>query len=91
LEGEIGSLEIGKRADLAVVNLQRLHSVPSEYDPLSALVYSAGPADVETVLIDGKVILKDGELLTLKEESVVENVRREIGPLLQRAGVSVAV
>jgi cytosine/adenosine deaminase-related metal-dependent hydrolase len=91
LEGEIGSLEIGKRADLAVVNLQRLHSVPSEYDPLSALVYSAAPADVETVLIDGRVILRDGELLTLKEESVVENVRREIGPLLQRAGVSVAV
>lgn len=91
LEREIGSLEIGKRADVTVVNLQRLHCVPSEYDPLSALVYSAGPADVQAVLIDGKVLLKDGELLTLKEQSVVENVRQEIGPLLKRAGVSVAV
>src|SRR6476660_1097959 len=50
LDAEIGSIEVGKRADLAVVRLDRLHSIPVE-DAVSAVVYSAQPDDVDSVLI----------------------------------------
>src|SRR5437588_4585035 len=71
LEEEIGSLEAGKRADVIVVNLDQLHSSPQR-DIVSALVYSAVPSDVRTTTIDGQVLMRDGELLTMYEASVVE-------------------
>src|SRR5919112_2654540 len=52
LEQEVGSLEIGKRADVAIVNLNRLHSTPRPADLVSSIVYSAQATDVETVIID---------------------------------------
>src|SRR5436190_5669375 len=55
LEKEIGSLETGKRADVIVVDLARLQSTPAP-DVMSALVYSALPSDVRTVIIDGRVV-----------------------------------
>ncbi len=63
LESEIGSLEPGKRADLAVVRLDRLHATPVG-DVVSALVYSAQADDVETVIIDGRVLMHERKLLT---------------------------
>ena len=88
LEKEIGSLEAGKRADVIVVKLDRLHSSPHR-EVVSTLVYSAQPADVTTTIIDGRVLMRDSELLTLNEASVVEEANREGGALAQRAGVSV--
>lgn len=76
LEAEIGSIEVGKRADLAVVRLDRLHATPVE-DVVSALVYSAQPDDVETVIIDGESVLREGKLLTLNELEVISSARSE--------------
>ena len=87
LEKEIGSLEIGKRADVIVVDLARPHSIPVREDLVSALVYSAGSSDVRTTIIDGRVVMRDGELLTLNEADVIADANREAGALTKRAGL----
>jgi len=87
LEKEIGSLEVGKRADVIVVKLDQLHSSPRR-DIVSSLVYSAVAPDVRTTIVDGQVLLCDGELLTLNEVSVIEEANREASALAQRAGVT---
>ena len=88
LGSEIGSLEIGKRADVIIVNLESLHMTPKPIDPVSALVYSAGPADVETVIIDGRLVLRERKLLTLDERELIRTSRKEAELLLARAGIS---
>jgi 5-methylthioadenosine/S-adenosylhomocysteine deaminase len=87
LEKQIGTLEAGRHADVIVVNLDSLHSTPSSHDPASALVYSAQTSDVRRVVIDGRVVMKDRELLTLDESSVVQNANQEAAELIKRAGI----
>lgn len=84
LDGEIGSLEVGKRADMIVVDLAQLHSSPQS-DVVSSLVYSAQAADVRTTIIDGRVVMRDRGLLTLDETVVMSNANREAGDLRARA------
>jgi 5-methylthioadenosine/S-adenosylhomocysteine deaminase len=86
LENQIGTLEAGKLADVTVVNLNELHSSPYS-DPISALVYSAQTADVRSVVIAGKLVMNDRKLLTLNEESVLQDANRERVELLKRAGI----
>jgi 5-methylthioadenosine/S-adenosylhomocysteine deaminase len=86
LEKEIGSLEIGKRADVIVVDLAQPHSSPQRDDVLSALVYSAGSSDVRATIIDGRVVMRGGELLTLNEADVIAEANREASALAERAG-----
>ena len=88
LEKEIGSLEIGKRADVIVVDLAQSHSSPQRDDVVSALVYSAGSSDVRTTIIDGRVMMRDGGLLTLNEADVIAEANREAEALAERAGLS---
>ncbi|MDT4954795.1 MAG: 5-methylthioadenosine/S-adenosylhomocysteine deaminase [Acidobacteriota bacterium] len=87
LEHEIGSLETGKRADVIIVNLDCLHSTPRPADLISAIVYSAEASDVQTVMIDGELVMRERELLTLDEREVIETANREAGLLLERAGI----
>src|SRR5216683_537979 len=89
LEKEIGSVEIGKRADVIVVNLAQSHSIPARDDVISALVYSAGSSDVRTTIIDGRVVMRAGQLLTLNEADVIAEANREAIALAERAGLSV--
>ncbi|HEX3231379.1 MAG TPA: 5'-deoxyadenosine deaminase, partial [Pyrinomonadaceae bacterium] len=88
LEQEIGSIETGKRADMIVVDLNQLHSIPSP-DVVSALVYSAQAADVRTTIIDGRLVMRDRQLLTLNESTVIDEANREASALAARARVSV--
>ena len=74
LDGEVGSLEVGKRADLSVVRLDRLHATPVK-DVVSALVYSAQTEDVDTVLIDGELVMRERKLLTIDERDTIESAR----------------
>jgi 5-methylthioadenosine/S-adenosylhomocysteine deaminase len=87
LEKEIGSLEVGKRADVILVDLARAHSSPQRDDVVSALVYSAGGSDVRMTIIEGRVLTRDGELLTLNEADVIAEANRESGALTERAGL----
>ncbi|HEV2828158.1 MAG TPA: 5'-deoxyadenosine deaminase [Pyrinomonadaceae bacterium] len=88
LEQDIGTLATGKRADLIAVNLNTLHSAPYANDPVSAVVYSAQISDVQTVLIDGQLVMSDRKLHTLDEESVLEETNRERAALMKRAGIA---
>ncbi|HEV3470563.1 MAG TPA: 5'-deoxyadenosine deaminase [Pyrinomonadaceae bacterium] len=87
LDAEVGSLEVGKRADLTVLDLERLHLTPRP-DPVSTVVYAAEAADVRTVLIDGRFVLRDGELQTLDEREVIREARSQGESLAARAGIS---
>lgn len=74
LENEIGSIETGKRADLQLLNLNGLHTTPQP-DPVSTIVYAARASDVETVIIDGQIVMRDGRVMTLEEEEVIQRAR----------------
>ena len=69
LENLIGSIEVGKRADLAIVDLDRLNQTPY-FNIYSALVYSTKAADVRTVIINGRIVMLDRRLLTLNESVI---------------------
>ena len=77
LEGAIGSLEVGKRGDLVVVAADRPHQQPQspERNPYSLLVYATKASDVRTVIVDGTVVVREGEVLTLDAAEVIEDAR----------------
>ena len=87
LEAEIGSLEAGKRADVALVNLNRLHTSPAA-EIVSSLVYAAEASDVQSVIIDGRVVMRDRELLTIDETETVAEANAQSELLLARAGLT---
>jgi len=74
LEKEIGSLEPGKKADLILINLNKPNAVPM-YDVYSQLAYALKASDVETVIIGGRVVMRDRNLLTLREVEILSKAR----------------
>jgi 5-methylthioadenosine/S-adenosylhomocysteine deaminase len=74
-EKELGSLEAGKLADLIVVRMDRPRQTPM-YDPISHLVYVTRGDDVETTIVNGKPLLRDGKVLTLDEAKVLGAARQ---------------
>ncbi len=87
LENEIGSLEIGKRADVIVVSLNEAHSIPRSRQLASALVYTAQASDVRDVVIDGAVVLRERKLAGAKEDSVLAEATLQRKELMLRAGI----
>lgn len=87
LDQEIGSLEAGKRADIAIINLANIHMTPRPADPISTVVYAAQASDVRTVIIDGQPVMLDRQLLTLDEREVMDDAEREASLLLGRANL----
>ncbi len=75
LQNEVGSIEVGKRADLIVVDRGGAHSTPSSSDVVSALVYSGKSADVRDVIVDGRVLMRERQVLTMDEAQVIEAAR----------------
>lgn len=73
LDKEIGSLEVGKKADIIVIDLQAPHLVPL-YNPYSTLVYSANGGDVKDVVVNGKILMKDRRPLTLDPDEIMDRV-----------------
>lgn len=69
-----GSLEAGKKADIIILGLNKPHLTPL-YNEYSHLVYAASGADVDTVLINGKLVMENRKLLTIDETEVMQNVR----------------
>src|SRR5437867_10994840 len=74
LEEEIGSIEKGKRADLVIVERDALNQIPL-YNLYSDLVYATKASDVETVIINGKIVMRDRRLLTLDETAIKASAR----------------
>ena len=74
MEKEIGSLEVGKKADFAVIDLNQPNAVPM-YDVYAQLAYALKASDVETVVIAGQVVMRDHKLLTVQENEVLKKAR----------------
>ena len=89
MEDEIGSLEIVKKADLVIFNsMLSPKSIPL-HNPVSTLVYSASMHNVESVLVDGNVILENGKVTTIEsEEQVLLNAQHAAEELCKRANVT---
>jgi 5-methylthioadenosine/S-adenosylhomocysteine deaminase len=75
LEDKIGSIEIGKSADIIAINLKSLNTVPT-YHPLSQIIYSASNRQVSDVWIAGRQLLKDGTLVHVDEEGLFANIKK---------------
>src|SRR5580700_8269238 len=74
MEKEIGSLEAGKKADLILISLDEPNAVPM-YDVYAQIAYSLKGSDVETVVIGGRVVMRERKLLTVDEPAVLEKAR----------------
>ena len=82
-EDEIGSLEVGKKADITVLNTRMPQWQPL-YNPVSNLVYSATGASVDTVICDGKVLMEGRQLKTINEDEVYREVARITPGILKK-------
>lgn len=89
LQKDLGSIEVGKKADLILVSLKKPHLTPA-LNPVSHLVYAAEGPDVETVIIDGKIMMENRIVKTFDEEKVIQEANRRGEKLLERAGVQIA-
>ncbi len=91
-EDDLGTLEVGKKADLLVVDTQRAHLVPAGRI-LSAVVHSGHPGDIESVMVDGRFVMRDRTVLTMDEEAVIREAdavgRRVWSQVLEAGPVTV--
>lgn len=87
LDADIGSIEVGKFADLCVLDLRRAHAVGTE-DVYTQLVYSARSSDVRIVLVGGRIVVEGGKLISFSEADAVAEAERQRAALLKRAGFS---
>jgi 5-methylthioadenosine/S-adenosylhomocysteine deaminase len=74
LEDQIGSIEVGKCADIIILDTNKPHWIPL-YNPYSQIVYGAAAADVSTSIIGGRVVMRDRKLLTMDLSVIAREVR----------------
>lgn len=86
LETEIGSVELGKRADLILIGRDSAAVAPDPY-PYSTIVYAAGPSDVRLTMVDGELLVRDGSAMRLDAAAVAADARREAHMLAARASL----
>lgn len=82
LEKEIGSLEVGKKADVILIDLDKPHLLPV-HDIYSTLAYSVNGADVEMVIINGKIVMENRHMLTVDEELVKQELNKVVKRLFE--------
>lgn len=89
LDKQIGSIEVGKLADLILLQRTGLHNQPNVgSDPVSQVVYQHQAADVDTVVVNGEVLLRQGSFLNLDVDEVRERAARSAARVAQRAGIT---
>jgi cytosine/adenosine deaminase-related metal-dependent hydrolase len=84
LDADVGSIEVGKRADLILIERDRPH-LASAPDPMSAIVYAARPSDVRMTVVDGEILVDDFRLVRGDVSAIVADGRREAQALAARA------
>jgi 5-methylthioadenosine/S-adenosylhomocysteine deaminase len=91
-DNEIGSLEKGKKADIILVDLKKPHLTPilrkPKFNVVSLLVYSAVGDDVDTMIVDGKIIMLHRKILTLDEAKIMEEAQVAAEELIESTGVA---
>src|SRR5213594_4476247 len=84
VEGEIGSIEVGKRADLAVVSLKGAHTTPFYPETvIRHLVYNGRGSDVEATIVDGQVLMSGGVVRTVDEADVIARAQETARELFE--------
>ena len=83
LEKTVGSLEVGKKADIILIDFRKPHLTPL-HDPYANIVYSARGSDVDTVIVDGKILMEERKVKTLDELEVMQKAQRTASDLLTR-------
>jgi len=83
LQHEIGSIEVGKKADLIILDLTKARTTPN-FDPVASLVYSSRGSDVETVIVDGEFLMKDRSVKVFEEEEILRRAQRSATALVER-------
>ncbi|KAI4661858.1 uncharacterized protein J4E78_004648 [Alternaria triticimaculans] len=94
LEDGIGSLEVGKKADIVVVEPKSASCAPWDpneqasggIDPITVLIHSSG-ADVDTVLVDGQLLVSNGKLLHIDEETIIQKAKKSVADIRKRSDV----
>jgi cytosine/adenosine deaminase-related metal-dependent hydrolase len=86
IDDKVGSLEQGKLADVILINLHELGLTPHT-NPLSNVVYSGNGEYVDTVIVNGRLLMRERRLLTLDEEEVMRTAREHSTALMERAGI----
>jgi cytosine/adenosine deaminase-related metal-dependent hydrolase len=86
LESEIGSLEPGKKADIILIDMNKPHLVPLHM-PAYRIAYFANGADVDTVLVDGQILMENRQVKTLDEEQVLQQAQGVMEKTLDRTGL----
>jgi len=90
LADETGSLEVGKRADVILIDLDKPHLTPAPLDDAASfaalIVFAASASDVDTSIVDGRVLMRSRKMLALDAPAVVEAAQAASGRLLERAG-----
>lgn len=84
----IGSIEAGKHADIILINARKPHLIPI-HDAVSAVVWAANGEDVDTVIINGKIVMENKHIMTMDEEDILEQAERRKHKILEQAGVRV--
>jgi 5-methylthioadenosine/S-adenosylhomocysteine deaminase len=84
----VGSLEIGKRADIAIFDIRKAHAMVGNR-PIAALVFSAHGTDVDTVIVNGAIRLRDGRLVGCdREAEILDEAERRAAEVIERAGIT---
>lgn len=86
MEHEIGSLEVGKKADIAIIDMRKPHLMPM-WMPVHRLVHQALGSDVDTVIVDGKILMEAGKVLTTDTDAAISFGQEEALALVARAGL----
>jgi cytosine/adenosine deaminase-related metal-dependent hydrolase len=87
LDAEIGSLEVGKKADFVAIDTRKVNLQPY-FSPVSAVVYSASGRDVSLTVVDGKIVVEKGVLVTMNEEEVWREADKRGHEVVERAGLT---
>jgi len=89
MQDKLGTIEPGKLADIVLINLDGVHMVPNN-NHVSDLVYAGCGTDVDTVIVDGRILMEHRNVKTLNEMEVIREARERAGALLERTGLKPA-
>lgn len=86
MEQHLGTIDIGKKADIVILDLNNLHCTPAP-DIISTVVYAARSSDVETVLVNGRILMENRQLQTMDELEIIAETKEQFRALRDRAGI----
>ena len=81
LEDEIGSIEVGKKADLILIDTNNANMIPDSSNLSSNIIYSANGSNVDTTICNGQILMENKKLTTLDEQEIYDKARKAIEEL----------